>query len=1052
MITIDQVLIPAAIFEDGQLKDTNRAFDRLLAPQSKERATLVSSSEIEQHIDRAISKKRAVSFEIGINKQTLRCQISPVTDQPAQSLLFVEDISAETQSDLINALLYRLSLLLSTTNETLAQKLQSAVDQILFEIPLFDCSIMLFSKLDGRLHPVAWGTSDTRSSISGKRSFALNEGIAGRAAVTQRPILIPNTLHDSRYAHKPNDKTELALVSLPIVVGDDTLGVLSITRPVDPGFSDKDLQLFMTIISRLGLVIMTYMTNATEKKQTQLTQVINASRGILEDYRLIAPLFGELMSADQCYILHWDQSTGRISLMRHEAEKKFPAAERAKIESYLRQIKNRHLAMTTSWITLGKATLFPLIVRKQLAGFVYIKNTYWNRTLNERELQLGSNFSDQLAIALENAAYNDEAMNERKKLQQIQDALHDGLLLYTTDMKVAMVNTAARRLLGIKQDITGLAWEKVLHKDMKKYCSYELVRHFDPAEFLRLAIKEGRTSSGEATLMTQPPKTVAITVAPVYDRRNELSGVLSHIRDITQVHDLQQKMALRVEELTNLFKISSVTGFDSKQIIRRILRLVLPLLSVRGAELILCDETTGQLVSSETAGDLVIDESIRKRINQKTRAAIKDGSPKALKFNKQMPAEATHALIVPISSERNVCLGAIVAVDRKDHRYFSREDINLLSIVATQLATKLDNAWLMQQVGTDRDKLATVIDQSIDGVLVVDNDQVIQIWNRALEKMTGVPEKMVQNKPIDFASTLTERLEMREIGSTIEVLIRHRITKKPVWLSLDYAPITHKDEVIGQIAIIRDVSRQKELDRAQNEFVATASHELRSPITAIVGYLSMLRRGDAGQITNKEQALFVDKAYSNSKRMVGLIEDLLMTTRMEAGQIRYEQKPIVLSELIETVLSDISFKALDKGIALHCQRKNCGTVLADHDGLQQVLTNLVNNAINYTEPGGSVTISFRQTNEKGKPHQVIKIKDTGVGIDQHDQDKIFDKFSRIDNVLSISAGGTGLGLYITKSIVEELNGKIWVKSKKGHGATFYVSLPRADSPVKKGKE
>lgn len=359
-------------------------------------------------------------------------------------------------------------------------------------------------------------------------------------------------------------------------------------------------------------------------------------------------------------------------------------------------------------------------------------------------------------------------MSEQKTLQQIQDTLHDGLLLYSTDMKVATINVAAKNLLGIKRDIIGLPWETVLKTDVKKYCRYELIRHFDPAKFLDAAVKQGKTSTGEAVLTSKPPKTVAITVAPVYDEQGKLSGVLSHVRDI---------------------------------------------------------------------------------------------------------------------------------------------------------------------------------------------------------------------------------------------------------------------------------SRQKELEKAQNEFVATASHELRSPITAIVGYLSMLRNGDAGPVTNKQQALFVEKAYQNSKRMVGLIEDLLMTTRMEAGQIRYDQTPVALSELVETVLSDVSFKALDKGVAIHCQRKDCGVVIADRDCLLQVLNNLVNNAINYTQPGGTVTIRFRRALERGKPRQVITVQDTGVGIDRHDLHKIFNKFARLDNPLSVSAGGTGLGLYITKSIVEGLKGKIWVESAKGQGATFHVSLP-----------
>jgi PAS domain S-box-containing protein len=510
-------------------------------------------------------------------------------------------------------------------------------------------------------------------------------------------------------------------------------------------------------------------------------------------------------------------------------------------------------------------------------------------------------------------------------------------------------------------------------------------------------------------------------------------------------------MAARVQQLTHLFKISSVTGFNSQQIIRRILRLTLDLLSVRSAQLVLRDSTQSDIASVDTSGDKVLAKAVAAKLKKKVDWVCENNQPIGLKVKPSKDAQPVHVLIVPVCGHQNVCLGTLIVIDKENHSYFSREDTNLLAIVATQIATKLDNAWLLNKIEEERNKFANIIDQSVDGIFVTDSEGRIEIWNRAAERLTGLTEAEVMGKSSQEIGDVVERLETVQIDDHInEIKIVNKQTDRQIWLGTAYAPISYNKQTTGYVCIIRDISRQKELERSKNDFVSTASHELRSPITAIVGYLSMLQRGDAGVITNRQQAFFVDKAYANAKRMVMLIEDILMTTRVENGQIRYSMESVHLADLIDTILADVRFKAEEKQIQISYDKKNETKVYTDKDAIIQVITNIVTNAIKYTPNKGHVHINFKQDKIDNQPVLITMIKDDGVGIDPADQEKVFEKFSRIDNPLSVSAGGTGLGLYITKTIIEELGGKIWIESEKGKGSTFYISLPVARRVAKKG--
>lgn len=454
--------------------------------------------------------------------------------------------------------------------------------------------------------------------------------------------------------------------------------------------------------------------------------------------------------------------------------------------------------------------------------------------------------------------------------------------------------------------------------------------------------------------------------------------------------------------------------------------------SISGKSTFALGEGIAGMVAAELKPMVIPDVSSDKRFVRKTTAS-----------------RGLALLCVPMISNNQ--LFGVICANRKKETTFTDYDVQLFTTIASRLSSLLEAEQTRAEILEQRNKMEAIIEHSVDGILMTDGADRIQIWNPALERLTGIEAHETIGRPmsaIDSLAPLTGKTKREEVTET---KIQNRKTGKIIWLGIARSPIRSGKSIAGYVAIIRNISRRKELETARNEFVSTASHELRSPITAIVGYLSMLRRGDAGKIVSSQQLFFVDKAYYNAKRMVDLVEDLLTATRVESGQLRYQIESLNLASVIESVLSDCRFRSTEKKLTITSNQANNALVFADRNGIHQVITNLINNAIQYTPAKGKITISFKQASKEGRPMLVTAVRDTGVGINTAHQHRVFEKFARADNPLSISSGGAGLGLYITRSIISHLGGKIWFENNKVRGTTFYFSLPMAPTPGRERK-
>lgn len=339
-----------------------------------------------------------------------------------------------------------------------------------------------------------------------------------------------------------------------------------------------------------------------------------------------------------------------------------------------------------------------------------------------------------------------------------------------------------------------------------------------------------------------------------------------------------------------------------------------------------------------------------------------------------------------------------------------------------------------------------------DGFIATDQKGKIILVNKAFQKLTGWSGAEVRGKLLekvlpmidkngrkikDSERLITKALKTFETVTTTSSSVSYQCKDGSLLpVSITVSPIFVDGRMIGAVEVFRDVTIEKEIDRAKTEFVSVASHELRTPLTAISWYTEMLL--EAKHNLSSEYQEYLESIYNSNKRMVKLVNALLDVSRIELGTFDVELEEFNLITLLDSVIEDQKPEIKKRKQKLKTDfPDHHACVLADEKQLRMVFQNLLSNSVKYTKKGGS--INFGVIVKGGKV--VVTIADTGVGIPKAQQSKIFTKLFRADNVKTMDTVGTGLGLYIVKSIVESNGGVITFKSEEGNGTTFHVTLP-----------
>lgn len=366
-------------------------------------------------------------------------------------------------------------------------------------------------------------------------------------------------------------------------------------------------------------------------------------------------------------------------------------------------------------------------------------------------------------------------------------------------------------------------------------------------------------------------------------------------------------------------------------------------------------------------------------------------------------------------------------------------------------------------------KFKVIVDNIEDGVILVDDQQVIRLINPGAAAICGWPVdeatgisvqaviQLVNDKGEPYAEVDNPFRQIFTAGQSLRVNNAFVMTrdKQQKSVSLNLTPLVDEDQqVTAAVAVLSDVSKERAEEQQRADFISTASHEMRTPVAAIEGYLALALNSKVATIDSRARG-YLDKAHSSAQHLGTLFQDLLTSAKAEDGRLTSHPQAVEIGELLEQLTADLRLVAEQKGLVtefvvgandlINAAKKHGGErtvrplyyAYIDPDRFREVITNLFDNAVKYTG-AGKVSVGLTGNDKIVQCH----VRDTGPGIPADDLPHLFQKFYRVDNSVTRTIGGTGLGLFICRKIIELYNGRIWVESKVGEGSSFYINLPR----------
>lgn len=421
----------------------------------------------------------------------------------------------------------------------------------------------------------------------------------------------------------------------------------------------------------------------------------------------------------------------------------------------------------------------------------------------------------------------------------------------------------------------------------------------------------------------------------------------------------------------------------------------------------------------------------------------------------------------------------VLTLSHPEPGYFNEDHLRLLTASAGAIAIGIHNAnlyativsemerrsELLRRQQTETSQIEAILQSLSDGVLVCDTYGNLLSANAAsaLILQRNVEELVLENLHDILKHLLRQRVDELPLSELLSRptdtnnqprIFRSTVQTGKQVLGLTMGPVLKDDgELVGALVVVRDKTREIESERLKTEFIGTMSHELRTPMTAIKGFTQLLVMGSLGPI-NDTQSEFLFTIQTNAERMISIINDVLELTKIETGSIDLEIRPLHLAEALSGVVTELQKLADEREHSLTISiPPGLPLVKADATRLHQILYHLISNGLKYTPRGGQVSIEAHEAVLENLPQHVrdrvsaqrrytqINVRDSGVGIAPHEQEKVFDRFYRTDNPLKVEAGGTGLGLSLTRPLVELLGGRIWVESTPNEGSTFSFILP-----------
>jgi PAS domain S-box-containing protein len=709
---------------------------------------------------------------------------------------------------------------------------------------------------------------------------------------------------------------------------------------------------------------------------------------------------------------------------------------------------------------LKSSMCVPLVARGRALGAITFVSAESGRRYEESDLATAQDLARRAAISVDNARLFSEAESSRREAQEslaVVDAVFAaapvGLAFMDTSFRYVRVNEALAALNGVPSaEHLGRTLRDVLGQDLASEIEPLHRQVLETGEpILDLSIERVLPATGET-------RNWLVSYYPVLDVGDKKIGVGVVITDVSEREQARAAAEQAQARLAALAEASETLAstLDYEATLASLASLLVPRFADWYAVDILDEDGLFRrlaVVHSDPAKsewaeqsrdlyppDLEEDEGTGFAVRTGEAVLYHTISDELLASSTK---DATHyeilrqlgmasAMVVPLTAAGRT-FGGLMLVSSDPARLYDEDDLEFAKHLARRAAVAVDNARLYR-AAEERARAAIVVQHVADGVLLVDHDEIIRLWNPAAEHITGLAAAETVGRstaevfsPWETIADLAKRSDPRPETQPVE------INGRELWLSITGVGFEH-----GTVFAFRDLTAERAVDKLKSDFVSTVSHELRTPLAAIYGAALTLRREDV-PLGEPQRMGLLEVIASESDRLARIVNDILWASRLESGTMQTTIQKCDGLEIARSVV-DAARHYIPPGIQLTLKTpKKAPLVAADPDKARQVLTNLVDNAVKYSPDGGRVTVEVTVAGSQLR----YSVRDEGLGVPPMEHRRIFEKFYRLDPNLTRGVGGTGLGLYISRELLERMGGRIWVESSGSGGSIFVAELPVA---------
>lgn len=975
------------------------------------------------------------------------------------------------------AAVYRLAEMAATA-ETLDEVLEEAVDALIDAVGVERAAVLVRDD-DGVMRFRAWrGLSDRyRAAVEGHSPWSGDEEEFPVVTITDAPAE-PGLDEELRRAGAAEGIRALAFV--PLVHRHELLGKFMLYCDAATEFTDADLQLAQTVASTISGAVqrrrqeerLGFLARAGEV----LTQSLDYAHTLAELARLAVPTVG-----DWCMVYVQDPGgpIRRIAVehfagrhvgilerleqhaFRRDAEAGVPAvirtgepqlhadADSALVASDV--VEGERLAGELESLGIRSWMCVPLAARGRTFGAISFLSTESGRRFDEHDLELAEELARRAALAVDNARLYEEAQRSLALLDAILGSAPTAIGFWDRDIRYVRVNEALAQLndLPAEEHLGKTLWDVIpdlapvlepVYRSVVE-TGEPIVRH------------EASTDFGAHRLGSD--RHWLSSYFPVKTPDGAILGVGAVIMEITERKMAEEVAAARARQQADVAELGqlALAGAEIDAVMREAAERVRATLGVEFVEVL-------ELLPD---GALLLREGVGWRDGLVGTATVPSGRGSQGGFTLDTEAPVTVEDLSaetrftgsPLLREHGVVSGVTVVIPGRERpfgalgahtaeqRTFTHDDVNYLQAMANVLAAAVDQRRLYeaeQEARREAEAQAQAA-QALrfvgDGVFLLDRHGIVRLWNPAAETITGLAAEEVVGRRADDAipgwAALASRVPIRARPETLPL----ELDGRERWLSISGVGFEE-----GTVFAFRDVTEERDVEKLKSDFVSTISHELRTPLAAIYGAALTLRREDL-PLDGKERSDLLGVVASEAERLARIVNDILWTSRIETGGLQVTIEACDPGELARGVVQSASLQLpgnLDLRLTASEELPN---VAADPDKVRQVLANLVENAIKFSPDGGTVEVRLE---DRGDSVRFV-VRDEGLGIPAREREQVFEKFYRLDPNLTRGVGGTGLGLYICRELVDRMGGRIWAQSEEGVGSTFLVELPAAGSDV-----